>query len=443
MLSLGIIPLCVPPLIVALANISCFGVSGIFSNGKPWLYSTLGIVMVQGFYNFPLITGIVAISWGQTSQDQENAARLLGAKEGRIFFTISIKRLSGAIAAGCIPVFLFCFFSFMIVLLFSPAGHTVLEVEIYRSIRNTLELKSGALLAVLETGTALGLVAVYSIICRKSQTTSDGIDFAKNYRYKLGQKPYASTVSRFFEVFGFIVLTAVIIIFFFCPAISIIISSFVKKIKGIDTFSFSNFSDLFKSKNFGKSFVNTIWIGCCTGLLSTIIGFIYSVIIKIEKKSHSVLLQTIPLLPMAISSVVIGWTFTMIFHRGNIFMLILIQTLLYWPIAYRQIQNGINKINKDTVSAALLFSKNKADAVLRVFFPSARPVLFSSFGFCFAMSAGDATLPLVLSIPQFNTMAFYTYRLANSYKFNQACAAGGLLSLICILVYVISANSNR
>ena len=87
LLSLGIIPLCVPPLIVALANISCFGVSGFFSNGKPWLYSTVGIVMVQGFYNFPLITGIVTNAWTQLPLEQENAARLLGAKEGRVFFT--------------------------------------------------------------------------------------------------------------------------------------------------------------------------------------------------------------------------------------------------------------------------------------------------------------------------------------------------------------------
>ena len=148
-----------PPLIVALGYVSFFGMNGTansilrglgFNTGdnKTFLYSTAGIIIAQGFYNFPLITKIMNDAWTRLPKEQENAARLLGTGEKRLFFTITLPQLSGAIAAACIPVFLFCFFSFMIVLLFSPLGKSTIEVEIYHSIRTTLNVGDGLMLAV-------------------------------------------------------------------------------------------------------------------------------------------------------------------------------------------------------------------------------------------------------------------------------------------------------
>ncbi|MEE3313875.1 MAG: iron ABC transporter permease, partial [Treponema sp.] len=72
--SLGAVPLCIPPLIVALAYISTFGMNGIFNRTLmsvfslkeapfPYLYSFAGVVLTQGFYNFPLVMISVADRW--------------------------------------------------------------------------------------------------------------------------------------------------------------------------------------------------------------------------------------------------------------------------------------------------------------------------------------------------------------------------------------------
>ena len=113
-------------------------------------------------------------------------------------------------------------------------------------------------------------------------------------------------------------------------------------------------------------------------------------------------------------------------------MLVILQCMLFWPIAYRQIQNGINMITKDTDNAAKLLSKNKFDSIILIYLPSCKKVLKTSLGFCFAASLGDATLPLVLSIPRFNSLALYTYQLASAYRFDQACACGLILTVFCI-----------
>ena len=190
LLSLSAVPLCVPALIMALGYVSFWGMNGavnrLFGTHFSFLYSSAGIVIAQGFYNFPLVMGILSEAWERLPREQENAARLLGAGEGRIFWTITLRQLSGAVGAACIPVFLFCYFSFMIVLLFSPVGRSTLEVEIYHSVRTTLDIGSGARLAVLETLTAFAVVLLYSFVSRRSQTSSSGIDYVPYVKRQLG-----------------------------------------------------------------------------------------------------------------------------------------------------------------------------------------------------------------------------------------------------------------
>ena len=90
------------------------------------------------------------------------------------------------------------------------------------------------------------------------------------------------------------------------------------------------------------------------------------------------------------------------------------------------------------MDASLILSKSKLDIIWRVLLPVSKKSLISAFGFCFAISAGDTTLPLVLAIPRFDTLSLFTYRLAGAYRFNEACAAGVILGLICALVFVLT-----
>ena len=419
LLSFSAVSLCVPSLIVALGYVSFWGMNGsvnrLLGTGFSFLYSSAGIVIAQGFYNVPFITGIVSEAWERLPREQENAARLLGAGEARILRTVTLRQLSGAIGAACIPVFLFCYFSFMIVLLFSPVGKSTLEVEIYHSIRTTLDIVAGAKLAALETVTAFALVLAYSFVARRSQTSSSGVDYVPFERRGLGAGG---------AVFAFLPLAFLVLIFLIFPLGSVFVS-------GV-----GDFGKLLRGASFWKAALHSLETGAATGALCTLLGFTYSVAVKLGRRQGSVLLQTLPVLPMAISSVVISWGATMIFHRGNAALLVALQTLLYWPVAYRQIQNGINRITYETDAAARLLSRGSFDSVLRVYLPACRPVLISAFAYCFAMSLGDATMPLVLSIHNFDTLALYTYKLAGAYRFGQACACGGIVAAISMMIFL-------
>lgn len=416
LLSLSAVPLCVPPLIVALGYVSFWGMNGaanrLLGTHFSFLYSSLGIVIAQGFYNVPMIIGIVSDAWERLPREQENAARLLGASEDRVLRTISVRQLTGAVGAACIPVFLFCYFSFMIVLLFSPPGRSTLEVEIYHSVRTSLDLGAGAKLAILETLTAFALVLAYSFISKKSQTTSSGLAYVLLVRERIGRDGVI-----------FWPLLFLILIFLICPLGSVFVSGA------------GELGKLLKAASFWRATGNSVLCGLATAACSTILGFAYSVVVKLGRKQGNVLLQTLPVLPMAISSVVISWCATLIFRRGSPALLVALQTALWWPIAYRQIQNGINRIDYATDAAARLLSRGPFDSIFRIYLPSCRPVLISAFAYCFAVSLGDATMPLVLSIRNFDTLALYTYKLAAAYRFSQACACGGIVAALSMIVF--------
>ena len=456
LLAAGIVPLCVPPLIIALGYVSFFGVNGIASgwikrlaglagrqfDGLTFLYTTVGVIIAQGFYNFPLVTRIVNDAWKRLPRENENAARLLGAGEGRVFFTVTLPRLSGAIGAACIPVFLFCFFSFMIVLLFSPPGTTTLEVELYHSVRTTLDMGAGARIAVVETFCALWIVFLYSYVVRRNQTGVEGLSFGNSQRSGIGKSDFCPRGRAVFENVIFVLLAILILLFFAGPGIGVLVSAFTQKKQNVETASLIQFKSLFVATNFWKSLGNSVMVGICTAAFCCLIAFVYSVIVRMKRQQGKIVLQLIPILPMAISSVVVGWVLGLVFG-GTVFALIFCQTLLYWPVAYKQIQNGLNQLTDDTQNAAFLLSRGRADCALRFYLPSCRSVMFTAFCYCFAMSIGDATLPLVLAIPNFSTLALYTYRLSGAFRFNQACACSIIIILITVIPFVCEDNILR
>ena len=141
---------------------------------------------------------------------------------------------------------------------------------------------------------------------------------------------------------------------------------------------------------------------------------------------------------MTVSSVVVGVVITMIVRRGNPFWLIFAQAILTLPLSFRVIYPYIEKIPFNTMDSAILISKNKIDIVFRVMIPICAKGLVSAFGFSFAVSVGDATLPLVLAIPKFDTLSLFCYRLAGAYRFNEACAAGLILGFLCVFIFTFS-----
>lgn len=444
LLSLSVVPFCLPSLIIALAYVSFLGLNGtlnhilmfVFKLKNPpvkILYSFLGLVLAQGFYNFPLIMKNVSEVWHLLPEQNAESARLLGASESRIFRTITIYQLLPSIASSALIVFIYCFLSFILVLLFGGIGNSTLEVEIYKAARASLDFKTAFTLAFLETSILCILTILHELLEKKSSNVK-GLNQGNFFVLK--------RISGAKEILAFSILIILLLIFFIFPIFGIFVDAFTsKKTLG---FTFSTLKSVVKMKSFLPSLETTLILGICTGFFCTLIGFLYSVFLKFlenkEKNYLNSVFKILPMLPMCISSVVLGVIIIILIPRGNIFCLIFAQSFLYWPLAYKVIYAQMTKIPFDTVDSALLLSKNKFDLTVRVLLPVSKNSLISAFGFSFALSAGDTTLPLVLSIPKFNTLSLFTYRLSSAYRFNEACAAGLILASLCVVIFTLSGN---
>lgn len=232
------------------------------------------------------------------------------------------------------------------------------------------------------------------------------------------------------DLFFLIPIILLIIFFFLSPLFSIALSAF-------PDFSLKSARKVLFSSIFHRSIKNTILVSTATASISTIAAFTYAVFLRHSKNKLSIF-RIIPILPMAVSSVVMGFGMLVLVSRGTVIHLIIAEAALTWPLAFRQLYIPLAKIKQETVDAAKMLSPSSLDIFFKIYLPNCKNNIFSAFIFCFASSAADTTLPLVLSIQKFDTLALYTYRLASSYRFSQASFCGLILGIICMLLFAIS-----
>ncbi len=420
------VPFCVPPLLIALGVVMYYGMNGVINKlaaqfslpAFTGLYSFGGIVFTHGFYNFPIIMRMCSDAWAKIPPEESDAARLLGAGRFRIFRTITLYQLAPSLASASILVFLYCFFSFIIVLLLGGVGLSTIEVEVYQAVRASVAIAQAVKLAVLETLVALGAVFLYSKLEQNASKNRE-VSFSS----RINAKPVTGIAGK--------ILTALfvlfILVFFAGPLLTILYKSF------------GSYSILLKRRNFAKSVVSTVTIGFFTACCCVLTGTLYAFFVHVHDfgKKNYFLRLLFPMLPVAVSPVAAGVAIILVFGHGNVASLVVVQTLLFWPFAYKQIISALDKIPVQVEESARLLSVHSVDVAAHIYVPVCGTAFFSAFAFCFAMSAGDTTIPLVLSIPNFETLSLFTYRLAGAYRFNEACAAGMVLALLSAGVFAL------
>lgn len=442
--SLSGIPLALPSLLIILGYIETFGINGLYNNliqqvtgnkdfSIHFLYSFTGIILCQGFYNFPLVMISVARTWEKIPPNQAQIAKILGASNWKIFKDITIHQIMGGILAGAIPVFIFCFFSFMIILVFGKIGTTTLEVLLYNQAKNTLNLKNAAFFAMLETFFAIIIISLYGKFEQKAKKTNSVDLSIKNRKERLLKKEKI--------ILSLLLLT--IFVFFIIPIISVIFSSFYQQTYHHFSLTISLWKKTLQSLQFLFALKNSLAVALVTASLSVCIATTFSILVKINKTKIQNVLRIIPYIPMVISSVVLGFGITQLKLTNTMFTLCIAQTMIMWPFAFRQIFSCIEKIPENIIYSEQLLSKTKTFGFFSIFIPYGKANIKEAWGLIFAMSLGDASLPLILSIPRFTNLSLSTYNLIASYRFGEASVFGVIIAIIAILVLYVTKEKDK
>jgi len=149
------VPFVLPAVVVGLA----FRL--VFAQGGPlgWLHldgSFAAVVAALVFFNLGLMVRVVGSFWVRLDPRPQQAARLLGASPTRAFWSITVRQLAPALAAGAALVFLFSATAFATVLILGGAAYGTLETEIYLQTTGLLDLRAAAVLSVMQLLIVLG-----------------------------------------------------------------------------------------------------------------------------------------------------------------------------------------------------------------------------------------------------------------------------------------------
>ena len=442
-LSLAAVPFCLPPILVILAFILYYGKNGWFSRalaaaglgggGGGFLYSFWGLVTVHAFYNFPIIIQNVGSVWAKLPKSREEAARTMGAGRFRAFAVGSLPQLLPSLLQSASLVFLFCFFSFTIVLVFGGLSGSTLEVGIYRAIRFTGDRQRALALAAVQTAIALMAAASFEGFGRRGAAVSKGFGaVAPRNRPKRAAK----TAIAAYEL--------LVIVFFLGPLFALAAEAFTVRdsMAGAARFGFGTFARLLgPGAPLVKALLNSLSLSGLAAILATLFGAALS---AAEHYARSGRRSTwIALLPLAISPALVAAGLGALLGSGGRAVIVLGQLSIAWPFVARSMEASFGALERRKNEAARTLGASPVHAFLLADLPIVAPSLAGAAAFAFSMTMGDANIPLLLGGGRFETLPLLLYRLTSSYRFSEACAVGIVLSIATSAAFFFKEGTNE
>ena len=158
--ALSIVPFVLPTVVVAAAFLALLGPRSPF--GIRLDHTLFAILAAHVFYNYAVVLRVVGGVWSQVDPRLEDAARVLGASRWQAFRRVTLPLLRPAIASAASVVFLFTFTSFGVILILGGSQFATLEVEIYRQTAELLDLRTAAVLSLLQMTALVVVFFAYS-----------------------------------------------------------------------------------------------------------------------------------------------------------------------------------------------------------------------------------------------------------------------------------------
>jgi len=454
-MALAAVPFCLPAILVILSFILYYGKSGYLTlalarlgyipKGEGLLYSIWGLVFVHAFYNFPIVIQNVGSVWAKMPRSREEAARTLGAGRLRSFTTGTLPYLLPSILQSASLIFLFCFFSFTIVLVFGGLAGSTLEVGIYRAIRFTNDRPKALALALLQTAIALLVVGAFAHFDRKNAAISK--DFGN---------PPPRRRPRSFSLLAIGAYSILIALFFLGPLFALTAEAFTVRssLAGASHFGLENFSRLLTGPNplLLKAAGSSLALSGFAALAATALGF------SVAASSHYAARrgQTMKAIgfgvsmnswiiafPLALSPAVISAGWSALMNSSGDMLIVIGQMAIAWPFVARSLSAAFSSIDRTRNEAARTLGSSPLQAMIWVDAALIAPSVASAAAFAFSITMGDANIPLILGGGKRETLPLLLYRLTSSYRFSEACAVGIVLALFTSIAFFLKERTNE
>ena len=438
--ALTTIPFVMPTVVVAVAFTALLGENGLLNgwlqlglglDGPPIrLMNTVWIILIaHAFYNVSVVLRTVGSFWANLNPRLEEAAAVLGAGPGRLFWEITLPLLMPSIIAAGLLVFLFCFTSFGVVLILGGLGFATLEVEIYRQAVSYFNLPVAGFLALVQMALTFAVMAVYT---RMQSRASLPVEM----------RPQSVTARRASSMGERLLLglsLGVMLTMLLSPLLALAWRSVTLGGEGLTLAYFGALTENPRNSAFFVPPVQAVrnsllYAGATVGL-SLFLGVISAYLLARRRSWVSALLDPIFLLPLGTSAVTLGFGYivSMGSLRTSVLLVPVAHTLIATPFVVRTLLPALRGLDPHLREAGAVLGADPVRVWWEVDVPLLWRAMLVGAVFAFTISLGEFGASLLITRPDMPTMPVVIYRALSRpglVNYGQALAMSTLLMVV-------------
>jgi thiamine transport system permease protein len=394
------------------------------------------IIAAHVFVNYSIAVKTIGGVWATLDSDTESAAELDGAGRLRTLVSLSLPQLRPAISSAAALIFLFSATSFGIVLVLGGGQIQTIETAIFFAATQRLDLELASALVLVQTLiTALAFVV---------GTKLSGGTFGLEQVFEGARKPKIDIRDLPAVVFSAAIWVGLLAM----PLLLVLVQAFNTK----GAFSLDNFANL--GTRGARDILNTTFVQAAGNstrnmLIAAVLAFVLGTLIAwLLARTRFRSLDLVFLLPLGVSSVVLGFGFLVTFDtdwfplRSSWLIVPLAQALIALPMVIRLVHPSLISIGKEPVEQAQLDGASSFQIWRFVESKMIRGVLLTAVGFAGIISLGEFGASSFLANGSQATIPTMLYRLIarpGEQNYGMAMAVSAILIVLsALVVYLVS-----
>ncbi|PID61023.1 MAG: thiamine/thiamine pyrophosphate ABC transporter, permease protein [Gammaproteobacteria bacterium] len=410
----------------------------------PSIYGLGGILLAHVFLNMPLAARVMLQSIEAIPSNQWRLASQLGMPERTVLRHLEWPAIAGMLIPFALLIFTLCFTSFAIVMTLGGGPRaTTIEVAIYQAVRFDFDLARAVALALLQLGFCLVLMLLGTAV-RSRDVTSGAVGDAgslglsstlsgdTHHWRQLHPALRRSRTGRSLKALCVMLAS----LFILLPLVALVVSAINPRTLAVIT----DDSTLRAAGNtlIAALAASTIAVGLALALLTS--SRYLSVRRRQVRAGHR--LQLVGNVILVLPPLVLGTgLFLLLRPLADVFSLalilvILVNALMALPFVLRILEAPFINAAKHQDRLIQSLGIQGWSRWRWLDWPVIRRPLGHACGVAATLAAGDLSAIALFGSTQWQTLPLLLYQRMGSYRLDEAAVTGGMLLLLCILLYL-------
>ncbi len=392
------------------------------------------ILLAHAFFNVAVVVRVVGGYWAGLGRTTGDAAAVLGAGPLRRLREVTLPQLAPALAAASALTFLFSFTSFGVILVLGDPRSVTLETEIYNQAARLFDLRTAAVLSLVQLAIVAALVLVTSRLEGRlgggSSETSSGL------RQPFGRERW---------------LVAVVLAAAGCMLglpVAALVSRSLSTPAGV---ALDNYRTLGRETSVllvtpWEAVGNSLFFATVATALALAVGGLLALALARIRPGW---LDALVLLPLGGSAVMLGFGFVIAFDepplelRGSAVLVPVAQALVAAPFVFRIVVPALRSVRPELREAAALLGASPLRVRREIDLPLVARALAGAAGFAFAIALGEFGATVFVAQADRPTLPVAIFRFLSRPGAENQGAAAALAVVLALLAAAAAVLAER